>query len=60
MKHWWPIMPSQRKIYGYLRCTLRVFGGVAWTKWLMDDLRKSHVVSGFTGVTPTYKSLAKW
>nr|VFK26699.1 MAG: hypothetical protein BECKLPF1236B_GA0070989_16201 [Candidatus Kentron sp. LPFa] len=34
-------------MYGYLRCTLRVFGGVAWTKWLMIDLRTSHVVSVF-------------
>nr|VFK69308.1 MAG: hypothetical protein BECKUNK1418G_GA0071005_13541 [Candidatus Kentron sp. UNK]VFK73869.1 MAG: hypothetical protein BECKUNK1418H_GA0071006_13341 [Candidatus Kentron sp. UNK] len=33
--------PSQRKIYAYLRCTSGVSGGgVAWTKWLMIDLKK--------------------
>ena len=60
LKHGWCAAPPQRKQYGYYRCTSGVFGGVAWTKWLMINLRKSHVVSVFFGVTPLYKSLAKW
>nr|VFK35253.1 MAG: hypothetical protein BECKMB1821I_GA0114274_110710 [Candidatus Kentron sp. MB]VFK77203.1 MAG: hypothetical protein BECKMB1821H_GA0114242_110910 [Candidatus Kentron sp. MB] len=44
--------PSQRKLYGYFRCTSGVFGGVTWTQWLMIDLRMSHFVSDFVYVPP--------
>nr|VFK48967.1 MAG: hypothetical protein BECKTC1821E_GA0114239_11493 [Candidatus Kentron sp. TC] len=60
LKHGWLVTPSQRKKYGCLRCTSGVVDGVAWTKWLMIDLRNSHVVSVFLGNPFLYKSLAKW
>nr|VFK68490.1 MAG: hypothetical protein BECKUNK1418H_GA0071006_100315 [Candidatus Kentron sp. UNK] len=58
MKHWLAPLsinpwPSQRNIliYGYLRCTLWVFGGVAWTKWLMIDLTRQSRNQRFSSTT---------
>ncbi len=71
---WWAKLPSLLKpqesnplfhvsVLGYDSWTIRVIGGVAWTKWLTtltgESPTSSACVLRLTVVTPIYKSQTK-